>query len=318
MRMTRMRISIALSLVLAACSSDGESSPDGSPDAAPFSVSTPTQVAGANYDVKDIVADRDAVYWIASSDSALAYEVHRFDLQARHDQILTDGHVQATELAQDDTALYWVELDTGTIRTIAKSGGVARTLVPNLSGAITVAVDGDRIYWVESAGVRSARKSDGGDVQHLDDMTSQVDEIDADPARARLLFIAGDGVQSIPEAGGVRTKIGNASMGDLAIGATRLAFTPWKTGGLVVADLDGGHPQTFFAGAYEGRVAIDGDTIYWTDVMTTPGEAGVHRLAPTDGAPVTIATIEPPAIGVAVTPGAVFYGVVGQLWAAPR
>ena len=76
--------------------------------------------------------------------------------------------------------------------------------------------------------------------------------------------------------------------------------------------------RTFFAGAYEGRVAMDGDAIYWTDVTTTPGEAGVHRLAPTDGAPVTIAPTAAASTAVAVTQDAVFYGDGNQLWAAPR
>jgi hypothetical protein len=321
-----MRTSLLL-ILCAACGGGASSSPDaaGTPDAAPFSVTQPTKLATTTYQAHDLVADADAVYWIGGTlQPPLAYELHRVDLRTGADTTLASSTTTtASQLAMDDTSIYWADTDTYTvsIHAVAKAGGTPRTLESNVPYSTSVAAGGGRIYWVDAnGGARSASAADGSDVVHLDDVAGQAFEIDVDPARQRVLFIgAGPGVWAIPEAGGARTKIGDAIEGDLAIGDTRLAYTVWQNGGLVVADLDGKNAQPYEAGASEARVAMIGDTIYWNDLATKTGQSSlVHRLEPGTTQPVTVATATGGSIGLAVTAGAIFYGDGNAIWAAPR
>jgi hypothetical protein len=314
-----MRLAPAL-LFCAACSA---ATSDGAPDATPFSVTQPTQLAPTPLPPRDMVADADAVYWIGGTTQPATYELHRIDLRTREDSLLASGHgLFASQVAMDDTSLYWTESDTlaTTIKAVAKTDGAPRPLESSLPYDVSVAVDAGRIYWIDpNGGARSARASDGGDVQHLDDVAGQAAEIDADPARHRLVFMPSDGVYAIPEAGPARTRIGDAAGGDLAVGDTRLAYTAWLSGGLVVADLQGGNPQRYLDGSHEGRVAMLGDTVYWNDISAGVGQTpAIHRLASGDTAPTTVAMAPGGSTAIAVTAAAVFYGDGNAVWAAPR
>jgi hypothetical protein len=115
-------------------------------------------------EVQGIVADETDIYFL---NNERIWRMPRAGgkptlLVNRADTLQTIGPALNDEsmfsLAIDDTNVYWGERQSGRIRTIPKQGGAIATLATRQIGIGDVAVDGDFVYWTQTAQMRMGKE----------------------------------------------------------------------------------------------------------------------------------------------------------------
>jgi hypothetical protein len=311
-----MRYLPSLALLLAACGSGSSATPDaGPPDAAPFSVDQPTQLASGLTNPNALAFDGSALYFAANGTTHL--EIDRLDLPSLTVTPLAQGGTGA-QLAVDGTYVYWVESTAPAIHRVPEAGGTDETIVDAADGTIDVDVRDGRIYWVDGTTAHSALP-DGTDVRDLGPSgTTQVPDVYVDADR---LYWVGGGLWAVDRDGGTPVELAALSSGDAVTGGGHVFVTQHSAPLLKQLDLDGGNPLDISTAGSTSRAAFADGTVYFT-VLAPDVHGGLWSVTP-GGTPAQVHA-SPNGVGVATTPDVVFYsawgagGGDGAIWAVPR
>jgi hypothetical protein len=212
-------------------------------------------------------------------------------------------------ITADANALYWTT--AGEVLTLAKTGGIPTTLASGLEGDRSIAVDANRVYWVEgwvcpsdggpcdpqSGSVKSVALQ-GRSVTTLASFQDSPWGIAIDQNNVywtnegRLdQSYASPAVLSVPLSGGtpVTLATGQSDYRGIAVDATHVYWVTAGTAGNNYTDgtvmrvpIAGGAPTTLATGQATPRaIAVDATNVYWTDEGTPPSYAdgAVMRLA---------------------------------------
>jgi hypothetical protein len=230
--------------------------------------------------------------------------------------------INAQGLVVDSASLYWPAFYSG-IMSISTSGGAVSTLTPStLNPSFGIAVDSTNIYWTDIADVLTVPRS-GGSVSTLAssqggpwDVACGAFGVTVDAAHVYWTntgsspcyeFDTDGSIAMVPKGGGTITTMASSlsSPGQVAVDTTRVYWIS-ETGGrsdLVSMPLGGGGATTIATAAQILGFCIDASSIYWADVTT-----GIVLMAPlAGGSPVTLATAQVGAQGVATNSSSVFW-----------
>jgi hypothetical protein len=238
-----------------------------------------TLATGQSYP-QTIVLDQSTVYW----GSLYSYTVDKIPKDGGTSTILTQNEVYPSGIALDATYLYWVDRGYGSadglVRKLPLAGGAPSTLVSGLSSRPTaIVVAGSEIFYATT-----------GSGSGLDGTVVRVP------------------VTNVPDAG-AGSVVATAQSGPTSMAADATAVYWTNAGTNVAPDAGGpngtvmkcllpacaGGPQAVAAGQNHPRgIAVDADSIYWTNYGTGQNDGAVLKCAKSSagaldggGAPVT-------------------------------
>jgi hypothetical protein len=189
---------------------------------------------------------------------------------------------RAWEIVLDDEFIYWPSYSDGEILRVPKSGGATETLATGEDGPSDIAVDDDRVYWLNGSSedngwngaIRSMQKG-GGAVTTLVEGLFRPEQLAVDDSRAYTTLMISDAdlessVISVSKSNGAITELltyfGTAT--DLALSDDNIYVSTDGAdsdgdAGYVAKDGDAsrlyGSPTSCYS------VAAAGDTAYWTE-----------------------------------------------------
>jgi hypothetical protein len=178
-------------------------------------------------------------------------------------------------LAIDETAIYWIDIDTGYVESVPKAGGAVVTLA-TASKPAALGLGPDRVYWMEAQSpIGHSVAKTGGESTSLPMLDSEVNSIVADDAN---VYCGTDtAVWRVPRSGGSPVVFDPTPVPQyilpLTIDDTFVSFRNDKA--LVRAPKGGGAPLTIdFPEAFVAY-AIQGQ--YAHVVSVTPSTSSVMR-----------------------------------------
>ncbi len=121
----------------------------------------PTTIAAAQVTPAGIATDGVTVYWANRGDGTIRSSPFYGD--GGQVSVVASDAASPVDVALDDAGVYWVEATSGNV--MALRAGATNPVVlasgpPGTTAAI--ALDGDRVYWVSSAGTVMRVEKDGG------------------------------------------------------------------------------------------------------------------------------------------------------------
>jgi hypothetical protein len=231
--------------------------------------------------------------------------------------VIAGGQNHPRHLAQDATRIYWTtgEDGSGTVASVAKTGGVPTVLASGLRNPAGIAVHGDAVYWVErgpsfsggekSGAVKKVAKT-GGAVSELASGQPDLDSIVVD---ADGIYFGGDGGLYKLEGGVVATlyvptapALHTASVPVLvADGATLYFTTLLGKGPIVRLPKAGGASKVLADAQATSALALDATHLYWGT------DEGVFRVAKAGGVAQKLSAGAPSITAIAVDGEDVFF-----------
>lgn len=228
-----------------------------------------------------LIVDETHVYW-SNRDGQLA----RAPKAGGAPEVLTKLSHEATELAADESNLYFASPLGKVIGWVPKTGG--EPMVAPQPGALGIGVDNDFIYW--STGqetLRLAKGGGGGEARVLEKEQPALGPIAIDSAGVYVLTGNGAVVRSLRNGGSSLIRPAEGQGRGIAQDATNIYVTLQRT--VVRIPKAGGEQQTVARGdSPPGRVTADDKFIYWPSegyilTLSTQGYDQVEQVVADQG-----------------------------------
>lgn len=120
----------------------------------------PVTIAASQATPGGIATDGVMVYWTNRGDGTIASSP--FDGDGGQVSIVARDAATPTDIAFDDAGIYWVETTSGNVVALLAGATSPVVLATGPAGADAIALDGERIFWVSSAGTVMRVQKDGG------------------------------------------------------------------------------------------------------------------------------------------------------------
>jgi hypothetical protein len=220
--------------------------------------SEPAPIMEGTLDYYGLVADGHNAYF-GMEGSIIAWDEAR---AAATTLASVSGKVRG--VAVDSTAVYWSE-EGGAIRSVPIDGGEARTVATGTRPAPGLAIGRESVYWGTSEGLMAAPLGGGQpelvgsgapwDVEVAGDDVVYVDQFDR---TLKKVAVSGGSTVTIADAGTEGAPFWLALDGD----------TAYVTSGtsILKAPLGGGDFVTLASSPVPCSIAVDGTSVYWTDL----------------------------------------------------
>jgi hypothetical protein len=121
-----------------------------------------------------IASDVDVLYWTRSTASGSVRKASiSYQQPPRVPLILVTPVVVASNqdtpgwLASDEANLYWVNMGSGSIAKVSKSGGPVTTLATGQDKPFGIVVNGSQVFWTNRSGTVMSVSTEGGDLTTL-------------------------------------------------------------------------------------------------------------------------------------------------------
>ena len=173
---------------------------------------------------------KDSLIGLAQSDTSLFYAVQRTGAILRADKTtlaednLVSGLGAVTDIAGDDTNLYFTDSDKETVSVVPKAGGDVKVLASNQARPALVAVSAGFVYWyndvnsdhpdLEGRIFRIAKDGSGAPQQLLETASSPPERLASDD---QFLYYITSGIWRVPAAGGASEKFANGAIVDFSL-----------------------------------------------------------------------------------------------------
>lgn len=203
---------------------------------------------------------------------------------------LATGLSNPSDIAVDDTSVYWTEFGSGTVKKISKSGGSVMTLASglNLTG---LAVDNSDVYFSGDASIKKVLKS-GGSVTTLASGQTSTWKIAVDGANVYWTDSGGGTIRKVPITGGSVSTLatGSSSPNGITVDSTAVYWSEFTNPGSVKkVPINGGSVTTLANNSNTPGIAVDSTNVYWTEyVFTNSGR--VNKVPGNGGSVASLAT----------------------------
>ena len=221
-------------------------------------------------------------------------------------------------LAADEAYLYFTTADDAVLRT-PKRGGAIEALAENEDSPSAIAVDGDRVYWVDARALRATVKSGSGVVVDLFSDGALSPVIAADGANLYCAVTELGEILQIPKSGGPRKQIvGEQQFGlgilGLAVDGSAVYFTNHFSASVVVAPFVGSPRIIASAQPAPYALAVRDGGVFWS----RNNHPGVVMRASADGWLGPVADDQSFPWGIATDESSVYWLDVGDgsVWRA--
>jgi len=243
-------------------------------------------------DYAGIAGGATAVYWTTYGGGT----VMKVPIGGGSPTTFAAGQDTPDGVAIDKTNLYWTSYDLdATVMKAPIGGGTPTALATGQVFPENVAVRGTFVYWAtwESYGNNGKVMKipvGGGTPTTLASGQKHPESITTDATS--VYWGTDDAVMKVPIGGGTPTTFVSAQnvYGRVAVDATSVYYctsTGDTNAGVVIKAPVGGSP-TVLASGDPAYIALDGDSVYWTDVDPSGGSNGTVMKVPIGGGPTTI------------------------------
>jgi hypothetical protein len=121
-----------------------------------------------------IASDVDVLYWTSSTASgsvrkaSISYQQPpRVTLSLGTPVVIASNQDTPGWLASDEANLYWVNMGSGSIAKVSKSGGAVTTLATGQDKPFGIVVNGSQVFWTNRSGTVMTVSTEGGDLATL-------------------------------------------------------------------------------------------------------------------------------------------------------
>ncbi len=232
-----------------------------------------------------------------------------------------------SNLAVDDSGIYWANQPKNTIVELGLGGGATTAMTTDQSDAFFVAVDASNVYW--TVGDNIVDPNPNGAIRQVAKTGGAVTELATGQATPQAIIADGASVfwadygRSGSEGSVMRrdltasapTKLADAdSPYTLALDATDVYWTSYDS--VMAVAKSGGTPRmvAYVDGALAGDVVISGDTVYWdTQDPSGTGAITVWSAPSAGGTAVNVATVATGFSGLASGCDSVYWGTADSI-----
>lgn len=209
----------------------------------------------------------------------------------------SDGPQSAGPLVVDATNVYWTGgsncidspcEDQSQVMQCSKCGCSAPTVLAGEADFFGgLAIDATSVYWTNAGSVMRVPIG-GGAIATLAAAAARDIAVDS----TAVYWTDSSTVMRVPLAGGNPTTLatGLASPGVIAVDDTHLYWSDNVAGTITRAALDGGSPTVLATGQSPSAIAVDAESVYWTNVNGDAPGAAVMKVAIAGGSVTTLAS----------------------------
>ena len=197
-----------------------------------------------------------------------------FTIQSIQEGVLTlaTGLSNPTDIAVDDTSVYWAEYGSGTVKKVSKDGGAVTTLASGLYSATSLAVDSSYVYFADDVGINAASikkvSKSGGSSTTIASGQPSAWKVTVDGANVYWTDGYGGTIRKVPINGGSVSILatGSTSPSGIVVDSTNVYWSEFTNPGAVrKIPIQGGTVTTLANNSNTPGISVDGNNLYWTE-----------------------------------------------------